>query len=226
MDSPPDRVDEVLPLPKLAALGLQHVLVMYANAVAVPLIVGGALHLPKEQIAMLINADLFACGIATLVQTVGIGMFGIRLPIIMGVTAVSISPMLAMAAMPGVGLNGIYGAVIVGGLFGLAVAPFVRYVLRLFPAVVTGTIITMIGVVLMRVGVAWAGGGAAASDFGAAGYLSVAALVLGVILLGAIGPALTFLGINAYWEKAIQGAIILSAIVLEKAASRAPRRHE
>ena len=55
-------VDEVLPLPKLFALGLQHVLVMYANAVAVPLIIGGALHLPKDQIAMLINADLFACG--------------------------------------------------------------------------------------------------------------------------------------------------------------------
>ena len=72
-------VDEVLPLPKLFALGLQHVLVMYANAVAVPLILGGALHLPKEQIAMLINADLFACGIATLIQTIGIGPFGIRL---------------------------------------------------------------------------------------------------------------------------------------------------
>src|SRR5258708_33516767 len=59
-------VDEVLPLPKLVALGLQHVLVMYANAVAAPLILGGALHLPKDQIALLINADLFACGIATI----------------------------------------------------------------------------------------------------------------------------------------------------------------
>ncbi|WP_158814290.1 nucleobase:cation symporter-2 family protein [Methylocapsa sp. S129] len=176
-------VDEVLPLPKLVALGLQHVLVMYANAVAVPLILGGALHLPKDQIALLINADLFACGIATLIQTIGIGPVGIRLPIIMGVTAVAISPMLAMAAMPGVGLPGIYGAVLVGGVFGLCAAPFIKYVLRFFPAVVTGTIITMIGVVLMRVGVAWAGGGAAASDFGAAGYLSIAALVLAVILL-------------------------------------------
>jgi xanthine permease len=169
-------VDEVLPLPKLFALGLQHVLVMYANAVAVPLIIGGALHLPKDQMAMLINADLFACGIATLIQTVGFGPFGIRLPIIMGVTAVSISPMLAMAAMPGVGLTGIYGAVLVGGIFGLCVAPFVKYVLRFFPAVVTGTIITMIGVVLMRVGVNWAGGGAGPADFGAG-------LVLGLILL-------------------------------------------
>jgi xanthine permease len=175
-------VDQMLPLPKLCALGLQHVLVMYANAVAVPLILGGALHLPRDQIAFLINADLFACGIATLIQTIGFRGVGIRLPIIMGVTAVSISPMLAMAAMPGVGLNGIYGAVLAGGVFGLCVAPFVRHVLRFFPAVVTGTIITMIGVVLMRVGVNWAGGGAAASDFGAAGYLGIAALVLGVIL--------------------------------------------
>jgi hypothetical protein len=180
---PVHPVDEILPLPKLFALGLQHVLVMYANAVAVPLIIGGALHLPKDQMAMLINADLFACGIATLIQTVGFGPFGIRLPIIMGVTAVSISPMLAMAAMPGVGLTGIYGAVLVGGIFGLCVAPFVKYVLRFFPAVVTGTIITMIGVVLMRVGVNWAGGGAGKADFGAAGYLAVAALVLAIILL-------------------------------------------
>jgi NCS2 family nucleobase:cation symporter-2 len=176
-------VDEVLPLPKLFALGLQHVLVMYANAVAVPLIVGGALHLPKDQIAMLINADLFACGIATLIQTIGFGPFGIRLPIMMGVTAVSISPMLAMAAMPGVGLTGIYGAVLVGGIFGLCVTPFVRHVLRFFPSVVTGTIITMIGIVLMRVGINWAGGGLAAADFGAAGYLAIAAMVLTIILL-------------------------------------------
>ena len=62
-------VDEILPYPRLFALGLQHVLVMYANAVAVPLILGGALQLPKDQIALLINADLFACGIATLIQT-------------------------------------------------------------------------------------------------------------------------------------------------------------
>ncbi len=176
-------VDEVLPFPRLAALGLQHVLVMYANAVAVPLILGGALKMPKDQIAMLINADLFACGIATLVQTIGIGMFGIRLPVIMGVTAVSISPMLAMAATPGVGLTGIYGAVIVGGLYGLLVAPFVRHVLRFFPAVVTGSIITMIGISLMRVGIAWAGGGAATADFGAGGYLAVAGSVLLIILL-------------------------------------------
>jgi NCS2 family nucleobase:cation symporter-2 len=183
LDTPPHPVDEVLPLPRLAALGLQHVLVMYANAVAVPLIVGAALKLPKDQIALLINADLFACGLATLVQTIGIGPFGIRLPVIMGVTAVSISPMVAMAAVPNLGLSGIYGAVIAGGLFGLALTPLVKHVLRFFPAVVTGTIILMIGVVLMRVGINWAGGGAISPEFGAPRFLIMAGSVLALILV-------------------------------------------
>src|SRR5207302_644844 len=79
-------VDEVLPYGQMAAVGLQHVLVMYAGAIAVPLIVGGALKLPKEQIAFLINAYLFACGIATLIQCIGFWRIGIRLPVVMGVT--------------------------------------------------------------------------------------------------------------------------------------------
>jgi uric acid transporter len=137
-------VDEVLPVPKLAVLGLQHVLVMYAGAVAVPLIVGRALQLAPEQVAILISADLFACGIATLIQSVGFPGVGVRLPVMMGVTFAAVSPMLAMAANPELGLLGIYGAVIVAGLFGLLVAPFVSRLLPLFPPVVTGTIILVI----------------------------------------------------------------------------------
>ena len=70
-------VDKRLPFAQLIPLGLQHVLVMYAGAVAVPLIIGRALKLPPEQIALLVNADLFACGIVTLIQSIGIGPFGI-----------------------------------------------------------------------------------------------------------------------------------------------------
>ena len=81
-------VDELLPPATMLAVGLQHVLVMYAGAIAVPLIVGGALKLPKDQLAFLINADLFACGIATLIQCLGFWKFGIRLPVVMGVTFV------------------------------------------------------------------------------------------------------------------------------------------
>ncbi|MCM3256126.1 hypothetical protein M3635_29135, partial [Priestia aryabhattai] len=96
--------DEVLPTGKLVTLGLQHVLVMYAGAVAVPLIVGAALKLPKDQIAFLISADLFSCGIATLIQTLGLWIFGIRLPVIMGCTFAAVGPMIAIGTNPGLGI--------------------------------------------------------------------------------------------------------------------------
>src|ERR1700730_3340133 len=152
-------VDEILPVPKLLTLGLQHVLVMYAGAVAVPLILGRALKLSPEDVAFLISADLFACGLATLVQCVGFPGVGIRLPVMMGVTFASVGPMLSMAAAPDIGLLGIYGSVIAAGIFGIIAAPFISRLLPLFPPVVTGTIILVIGISLMRVGINWAGGG-------------------------------------------------------------------
>jgi xanthine permease len=152
-------VDEVLPVPRLLALGLQHVLVMYAGAVAVPLIIGRTLKLPPEDVAYLISADLFACGLATLVQCIGFPGVGIRLPVMMGVTFASVGPMISMALAPEVGLLGIYGSVIAAGIFGIIAAPFISRLLPLFPPVVTGTIILVIGISLMRVGINWAGGG-------------------------------------------------------------------
>jgi NCS2 family nucleobase:cation symporter-2 len=172
------------PLPRLVVLALQHVLVMYAGTVAVPLILGGVLKLPKEQIANLINADLFACGIATFIQAYGVGPVGIRLPVMMGVTFAALSPMLAMANNPALGLPVIFGSIIVAGLFGIVIAPFISRLLRFFPAVVTGSIITVIGITLMRIGINWIGGGRpTAPDFGAPGYLGVAAVVLAIILV-------------------------------------------
>ena len=157
-------VDEKLPLPRLTALGLQHVLVMYAGAIAVPLIVGRALKLTPEQVAMLISADLFACGIVTLIQSLGFTKwFGIKLPVMMGVTFAAVGPMVAMAnATPGVdGARAIFGAIIGAGIVSMLIAPIVSKLLRFFPPVVTGTIIAIIGVSLMRVGVGWIMGGPA-----------------------------------------------------------------
>jgi uracil-xanthine permease len=157
-------VDEKLPIGRLTALGLQHVLVMYAGAVAVPLIVGRALKLTPEQVALLISADLFACGIVTLIQSLGVTRwFGIKLPVMMGVTFAAVGPMLAFAnAMPGVdGARAIFGAIIGAGIVSMLIAPLMSRLLRFFPPVVTGTIIAIIGISLMRVGVGWAMGGPA-----------------------------------------------------------------
>ena len=149
-------VDEHLPTGKLAALGLQHVLVMYAGAVAVPLIVGRALKLSPEQVAMLISADLFVCGLVTLIQSWGATQwFGIRLPVMMGVTFAAVAPMVAMAgANPGdAGAQLIFGSIMGAGAISILIAPVVSRMLRFFPPVVTGTIIAVIGISLMRIGI-------------------------------------------------------------------------
>lgn len=158
MTSSVHPVDERLPTGKLTALGLQHVLVMYAGAVAVPLIVGRALKLSPEQVAMLISADLFVCGLVTLIQSWGATQwFGIRLPVMMGVTFAAVAPMVSMAnANPGTaGAQMIFGAIIGAGLISILIAPIVSRLLRFFPPVVTGTIIAVIGISLMRIGINW-----------------------------------------------------------------------
>jgi NCS2 family nucleobase:cation symporter-2 len=183
-------VDEVLPPPRLLVLGLQHVLVLYAGAVAVPLIVGRALGLEPQQIALLISADLFAAGLATLIQSFGLPGVGIRLPVMMGVTFASVGPMMAMIAAGAASgapkadtLRLIYGAVIAAGVFGFFVGPLIGRLARLFPPVVTGTVILVIGISLMNIGVNWAAGGQPSQpDYGSPLYLGVALFTLVVIL--------------------------------------------
>jgi len=218
-------VDQILPVPKLLTLGLQHVLVMYAGAVAVPLILGRALKLAPEDVAFLISADLFACGLATLIQSVGFPGVGIRLPVMMGVTFASVGPMLSMAAAPDVGLLGIYGAVISAGVFAVLVAPFMGRLLPLFPPVVTGTIILVIGITLMRVGINWAGGGlptltkvvdGAAGAFPNPNYgqlegLGIALFVL-VVILGLIRWFTDFIANVAVLLGIIAGAVLASLL--------------
>jgi NCS2 family nucleobase:cation symporter-2 len=183
-------VDQVLPPLQLGLLGLQHVLVMYAGAVAVPLIIGRALKLPPDQVAFLVSADLFACGIASFIQSFGLPFVGVRLPVMMGVTFASVAPMMAMiaagaaaGAAPETTLRLIYGSVIASGVFGLVIAGVMGRLIKLFPPLVTGTVILVIGISLMRIGIDWAAGGQSGSpDYGSPLYLAVALFVLLCIL--------------------------------------------
>ena len=151
-------MDEMLPPTKLLTLGIQHVLVMYAGAIAVPLIIGRVLKFSPEDVAFLISADLLACGIVTLIQSLGVTKWvGIRLPVMMGVTFASVGPMISIAiAHPGhEGARMIFGAIIGAGIIAALIAPLVSKMLKFFPPVVTGTIILVIGVTLMRIGIQW-----------------------------------------------------------------------
>jgi NCS2 family nucleobase:cation symporter-2 len=175
--------DEVLPPARTVTLGFQHVLVMYAAAIAVPLIIGGALKLPKEQIASLISADLFVSGLITMIQTMGMRWFGIRLPIVMGCSFTGIGAMIAIGANPGLGLASVFGALFVAGIIVVLIAPLIARFMRFFPPLVVGTILLAIGISLMEVSVMWTGGGFDAKDFGHPKYIAVAAAVLMFVLL-------------------------------------------
>jgi uric acid transporter len=233
-------VDEKLPTGRLAALGLQHVLVMYAGAIAVPLIVGRALKLSPEQVALLISADLFCCGLVTLIQSFGVTRwFGIKLPVMMGVTFAAVGPMVAFAnAMPGVdGARAIFGAIIGAGVISIIIAPIVSKLLRFFPPVVTGTIIAIIGISLMRVGVGWAMGGpanlaqnvdvpklvamvdkakeAAAAATAAAAASAPGAAAVAVKLPGPI-PMVNNMNYGSLENMAIAGAVLVFILLLVK----------
>ncbi len=168
---PPTRatkhpVDEVLPVPQLAIYGFQHVLAFYAGAVIVPILLANAIGLNTQQLIHLINADLFTCGIASIIQSVGFWKVGVKLPLLQGVTFTAVSPMIAIGAAAGGGTDGllvIYGAVIVAGLFTFLIAPYFSRLIRYFPPVVTGSVITIIGIALLPVAAADAAGGAGPS---------------------------------------------------------------
>src|ERR1700744_5513763 len=175
--------DERLPTAQLFTLGIQHVLVMYAGAVAVPMILGAAMGLPKDQVAFLISADLFSCGVATLIQTLGLWIFGIRLPVIMGCTFAAVGPMVAIGTNPSLGILDIFGSTIAAGVVGILLAPMIGKLLRFFPPVVIGVVISVIGLSLMEVGINWAAGGVGNPDYGNPVYLGLSLVVLMLILL-------------------------------------------
>ena len=151
--APVHPVDAVPPAPKLAALGLQHVLAFYAGAVIVPLLIAGSLGLDEATTIHLINADLLTCGLATLIQAVGVGKhIGVRLPIIQGVTTTAVSPIIAIGmSASDQPLPTIYGAIIAAGIFTFFAAPVFGRVLKYFPPIVTGTVLLVMGTSLLAV---------------------------------------------------------------------------
>ena len=157
--SAPHPVDQVPPFGKLTILGIQHVLAFYAGAVVVPLVIVNQLGLDNETLIHLINADLLTCGIATIIQSAGIGRFiGVKLPLIQGVTFTAVSPLIAIGAAatppgadPKTGLATMYGSIIAVGLLVFLVAPIFAKFLRFFPPVVTGTLLTVMGTTLLSV---------------------------------------------------------------------------
>ncbi|MDT0309512.1 nucleobase:cation symporter-2 family protein [Streptomyces sp. DSM 44917] len=176
--SPPHPVDQRLPFVRQSAFALQHVLIMYTGCVTVPLVFGAAAGLDRSTVALLINADLLVAGLITLVQSLGLGRIaGVRLPIVTGATFAGLTPMIVIAEEHG--LQAVYGSMLAGGVVGLALAvPFAR-VIRFFPPLVTGSVLTVVGLSLIGVsGGLIVGNDPAAPDFARPLHIGLAALVV------------------------------------------------
>ncbi|MFJ4442520.1 nucleobase:cation symporter-2 family protein [Pseudomonas sp. NPDC089422] len=184
--------DENLGLGANLAYGLQHVLTMYGGIVAVPLILGQAAGLNGAEIGMLIAASLFAGGLATLLQTLGIPFFGCQLPLVQGVSFAGVATMGAiLSSEGGGGLPGVLGAVMAASVIGFLITPVFSRITKFFPPLVTGIVITTIGLTLMPVAARWVmGGNSASPEFGSVANIGLAALTFAIVLvLSKLGSA-------------------------------------
>ncbi|MCD1144594.1 purine permease [Kocuria sp. LUK] len=188
--APPPRTlgpeDEKLPLGRTTAYGFQHVLTMYGAIVAVPLIIGQAGGLSADEIALLISSCLLMGGIATFLQSFGAPYIGSKLPLVQGVSFAGVAPMLAILA-GGSDLRAIFGAVLVSSVVGFLFAGAFSRIIRFFPPVVTGTVITVIGISLLPVAISWAAGGGEGGAAAPDSLLLAGITLLIVLLLSKVG---------------------------------------
>ena len=205
----PRPEDENLGTGANLAYGLQHVLTMYGGIIAVPLIIGQAAGLSSADVGLLIAASLFAGGLATLLQTLGIPFFGCRLPLVQGVSFAGVSTMVAIIGGDGAGgLPVVFGAVIVASVIGLLITPLFSSITKYFPPLVTGIVITTIGLTLMPVTARWAmGGNSQSPDFGSMANIGLAAITLVLVLL------LSKLGSASISRLSILLAIVIGTLV-------------
>ncbi|PWU72207.1 uracil permease [Ochrobactrum sp. POC9] len=179
--------DEKLSVAANLAYGFQHVLTMYGGIVAVPLIIGQAAGLSPTEIGLLITASLFAGGVATVLQTIGIPFFGCQLPLVQGVSFSGVATMVAIVTSSQTGEAGlqvVLGAVIAAAVIGLVITPIFSRITRFFPPLVTGIVITTIGLTLMPVAARWAMGGDSNSpEFGSMANIGLGGLTLVIVLI-------------------------------------------
>lgn len=164
-------------------LAAQHLLAALGGIIAVPLVIGNVLHLPTEDTIVLVNAALLISGVVTMIQCIGVGPIGIRLPSVMGTSFTFVAAALAIGFSQD-GVAGILGASLVGSLVMIIGSFFMPSIRKLFPPVVTGTVVTMIGLSLITVAVDWfAGGQRGEPQYATPENLTMALFVLALVVI-------------------------------------------
>jgi len=174
------KVEDRPPLLTTVLLAMQHLLAALGGIIAVPLVIGGALKLPADQVVALVNAALLGSGVVTMIQCKGVGPVGIRLPCVMGTSFAFVGAGISVGLEHGV--PGILGSSLVASLVMIIGSYFMPTIRKLFPHAVTGVVVTMIGLSLTPVAIDWAAGGFGSSHYGAPSNLAIAGLVLLLVI--------------------------------------------
>ena len=190
--------------PKLATqilLGFQNIFAAFGGIIAVPLVISSALGLDGATSTAVLSATILASGIATIIQSKGIGIIGARVPCIMGTYFTFVSPAITVGSVAG--LPGIIGATILGSIVEVVLSFFIKPLMKLFPPLVTGTVVCLIGLTLIPVSMDWAAGGVGAADYGSLRNVVIAMTVLVITLL-----------LNRYGKGMVSTASVLIGMVV------------
>ena len=190
--------------PKLATqilLGFQNIFAAFGGIIAVPLVISSALGLDGATSTAVLSATILASGVATIIQSKGIGKIGAKVPCIMGTDFTFVSPAITVGSVAG--LPGIIGATILGSIVEIVLSFFIKPLMKLFPPLVTGTVVCLIGLTLIPVSMDWAAGGVGSADYGSLRNLAIAMIVLVITLL-----------LNRYGKGMLSTASVLIGMVI------------
>lgn len=162
-------------------LGFQHIFAAFGGIIVVPLVIAGALKFDTDTSMSLISASILSAGIATIIQARGIGKVGARVACIMGTDFTFVSPSISVGSV--LGLPGIIGATILGSFLEIILSYFIKPLMKIFPPLVTGTVVSLIGLTLLPVSIDWAAGGVGSADYGSLINVSIAMVVMMITLL-------------------------------------------
>ena len=182
-------------------LGYSIFLRLSQELLSCALVIAGSLGFDSSMTTSLISASILAAGLATIIQAYGIGPVGSRVACIMGTDFTFVSPAISVGST--LGMAGIVGATILGSLFEIILSFFIKPLMKLFPPIVTGTVVCLIGLTLLPVSIDWAAGGTGAADYGSLLNISIAMLVLVVTLL-----------LNRYGKGMVSSASILIGMMV------------
>ncbi|MCR4942951.1 MAG: purine permease [Clostridium sp.] len=189
-------IDDTPKISSQILLGLQNIFAAFGGIIAVPLVLASALGLDAKTSTTVISATILASGLATIIQSRRIGPVGARVPCIMGTDFTFVAPSISVGAVAG--MPGIIGATILGSLVEIIASFFIKPLMKLFPPLVTGTVVCLIGLTLIPVSMDWAAGGSGSSDYGSIQNVAVAMFVLIITLL-----------INRYGKGIVSSASVL-----------------